>query len=386
VGIELTPNVPGDISYQPFHLGIAPPADFDELHARQQDLVQRVFELSGYQRVLYYSFREDGDGEVLAEARQPEIYGSYLGLRFPASDIPQIARILYLMNPWRQIPDAAGSPVPLWSDGVETADLSYTDLRSVSPIHALYLANMGVRASLSFPIVVGGELWGLIACHQSSPCLLGTSQLNTISHEVRSHVMAMSAFFAQRRIQMLDSLVYRFREARDILHAEGDIVTAWPKMAAWLADAFGADGATLCMGDEYANWGVSFEDSALKVFDPWFVEQQGESVWLGDRLGRQVSGFCLSRIAGVLAVKAKLAGNEFLRVYLTRQEYIHEVAWGGNPEKPVEYHDGAIGIAPRRSFEKWVEKRLGRSRPWENEARLLGLKLRELLVEIARDV
>ena len=47
--------------------------------------------------------------------------------------------------------------------------------------------------------------------------------------------------------------------------------------------------------------------------------------------------------------------------------------------RPVEYHDGALGIAPRRSFEKWMEKRLGYSRAWGNEARLLALNLRDLL-------
>jgi len=66
-----------------------------------------------------------------------------------------------------------------------------------------------------------------------------------------------------------------------------------------------------------------------------------------------------------------------VRLYLCRREWLHEVAWGGNPDKPVEYHDGTLGIAPRRSFEKWVEKRIGYCRPWENEVRLLLLRLRE---------
>ncbi len=39
----------------------------------------------------------------------------------------------------------------------------------------------------------------------------------------------------------------------------------------------------------------------------------------------------------------------------------------------LEFEDGTLGIAPRRSFEKWVEKRLGHSRPWDNETRLLAL-------------
>src|SRR5690606_28628938 len=97
-------------------------------------------------------------------------------------------------------------------------------------------------------------------------------------------------------------------------------------------------------------------------------------------LSRQMPLFPLSQVAGVLAFKARLPDGRFLRVYLGRLEYIHEVAWGGNPDKPVEYHDGQLGIAPRRSFEKWVEKCVGRCRPWGNETRLLALRLRELLL------
>lgn len=48
-------------------------------------------------------------------------------------------------------------------------DMSFAQLRSVSPIHCQYLQNMGVSASLSISIVVDGELWGLISCHHDSP-------------------------------------------------------------------------------------------------------------------------------------------------------------------------------------------------------------------------
>jgi hypothetical protein len=47
--------------------------------------------------------------------------------------------------------------------------MSYSQLRSVSPVHCEYLQNMGVDASMSISIMVEGELWGLIACHHYSP-------------------------------------------------------------------------------------------------------------------------------------------------------------------------------------------------------------------------
>jgi two-component system, chemotaxis family, sensor kinase Cph1 len=37
-------------------------------------------------------------------------------------------------------------------------------LRSVSPVHLEYMANMGVRASMSISLIVRDRLWGLISC------------------------------------------------------------------------------------------------------------------------------------------------------------------------------------------------------------------------------
>lgn len=380
--IELTPNADTEHFPAPHFPGFKRPENAAQLLHYQQILTERVFELSGFERVMFYRFREDGDGEVLAEKCSPDSYGSYLGLRFPASDIPQIARTLYLLNPWRQIPDALASPVPLLGQTTEPPDLSYTDLRSVSPVHALYLSNMGVRASLSFPLIVGNDLWGLIACHHSQPQSLAMAQLAKISQEVKSHMMSFSAYSSQQRIQLTEGLNRRFGELRNLVYREGNILSAWAEMAPWLMREFSADGATVCLGTQKVESGVSFETHAFDIFDTWFQHEQNELIWLGDRLGRQVPEFEYSEIAGVLAVKVRLPNGQALRVYLSRQEHIYEVAWGGNPDKPVEYDHGNLSIAPRRSFEKWIEKRIGRSRPWENESRLLALKLREFLVEI----
>jgi light-regulated signal transduction histidine kinase (bacteriophytochrome) len=67
---------------------------------------------------------------------------------------------------------------------------------------------------------------------------------------------------------------------------------------------------------------------------------------------------------------------------LFRKELVQEVQWGGNPNKPIEFNQGRIGVAPRRSFEKWVEKRRGYSSPWLAEDRLAAKRLRQLLIAL----
>lgn len=328
-------------------------------------------------RVMYYRFLDDGDGEVVAETRQGKTFGSYLGLRFPASDIPQIARALYQKNPWRLIADATADPVGLIGAGAP--DLTHVDLRSVSPIHRAYLANMGVRAALSFPVVVGDRLDALVSAHHERPLRLDAPLLETLARLVRRHAHALAALRAERRIRLVDGLGYRFQTVKDTIARHGDLVAAWPDVAAWLMSEFEADGACLGVGERILTAGDTFEPAALAVCDAWFVGQNETFVWQGESLSRQIPGYPISQVAGMLAVRAGRQ-RDAVRLYLTRGEHIHEVAWGGNPDKPVETDAGGLPVAPRRSFEKWIEKRLGYCRPWGNDSRLKAFKLRELLM------
>ena len=68
--------------------------------------------LAGYDRVMVYRFDEDWHGDVIAEVRRPGLE-SYLGLHYPATDIPAQARTLYLRTRIRQIVDVGYTPVPL---------------------------------------------------------------------------------------------------------------------------------------------------------------------------------------------------------------------------------------------------------------------------------
>jgi chemotaxis family two-component system sensor kinase Cph1 len=130
-------------------------------------VVEEVKRVAGFDRVMFYRFNEVGDGSVDAESVAPGLE-PYLGLHYPASDIPQQARQLYLENRLRIIADARSKPariVPtLRPDTGAPLDLRFAVLRSVSPIHLEYMANMGQRASMSIALVVHDRLWGLISC------------------------------------------------------------------------------------------------------------------------------------------------------------------------------------------------------------------------------
>ena len=89
-------------------------------------LAEEVRRLTGYDRVKVYRFAPDWSGEVVAESNRGNL-PSYLGLHFPAADIPVQARALYVRNPERQIPDIGYIPVPLLQADPEPIDLSAAD-------------------------------------------------------------------------------------------------------------------------------------------------------------------------------------------------------------------------------------------------------------------
>src|SRR5690606_36463889 len=118
-------------------------------------VVRAVRRLTGFERVMLYRFDADGHGSVDAEIKEPQLE-PYLGLHYPASDIPRQARALYLKNWLRIIPNARYTPARLVPaarpDTGGPLDLSFAVLRSVSPIHLEYLANMGIHASMSISL------------------------------------------------------------------------------------------------------------------------------------------------------------------------------------------------------------------------------------------
>ena len=108
-------------------------------------LAEQIAELTGFDRVMLYSFNDEDHGTVLSEVNNG-VLPTYLGLRFPGSDIPKQARELYILNTTRIIPDATYMPSPLAGSATREGsqiDLSLSVLRSVSPIHVQYMKKHG---------------------------------------------------------------------------------------------------------------------------------------------------------------------------------------------------------------------------------------------------
>ena len=146
----------------------------------------QVKKIIKYDRVMLYRFADDGHGEVVAEAKNSNLE-PWLGLHYPASDIPKQARELYKINLTRLIENVNTVPAKIVTAGnnLQNLDLTNAQLRAVSPVHIQYLKNMGVSSSFSISLICKNELWGLIACHNYTPRFIDfklRSCLKTIHH------------------------------------------------------------------------------------------------------------------------------------------------------------------------------------------------------------
>lgn len=353
--------------------------DSEDFH---QHVAEQVRLLTGYDRVLVYRFRHDDAGEVISESRNSEM-PSYLGLRYPGSDIPPQARTLYLRNRVRVIPDADYVPVPIVPDRLpdgQPLDLSQHALRSVSPVHMQYLRNMGVAASASISIVSGGRLWGLIACHHLRP--------RTLSPGIRAAADMFGLFVSMRVAAREQRLAIEHedgaRAIRDALALRLDAASD-PHLALGveldlLYKGLPADGVALVQDDRWLTAGRTPAAEALPGLRAWLGLQSNAGIHSTARRDDWAGSAQIGDgLAGVLAMPLDSGAGEWL--FFFRREQIEEVRWAGRPDAPFEVDPDGRHIGPRKSFASWHETVRGRSVPWSDADHRVAERLSILLRE-----
>lgn len=353
----------------------------DELLERTVEAVRQV---TGFERVMAYRFDDEWNGTVVAESVAAG-HGTFLGLRYPANDIPPQARALYLRNRVRIIPDVHAAPAPLLSatGDADAVDLSDASLRAVSPVHLEYLRNMGVRASASLALVVDGSLWGLVACHSYTASRRPSQRVRIILDVMAGTASALvnglsTAARATERVRLLERLDVVTTGLRD--ETDGDPLASLD--AAAVRDLLDADAFLLTSSSRVrATAGPLPPDDDVAVLLDWLT-QRDDGTWSTDRLRAEPPpGLTIEDpagdAAGVLALRWGDAGDWMVAV---RREQLRSIRWGGDPtDKEVVLEPDGARLGPRRSFEEYVETVRGTAEPW-SEAH------RDALAELARRV
>jgi len=356
-------------------------ATLDELY---DDAARHVRELTGFDRVMIYRFDAAYNGEVVAEARREDL-NAFLGLHYPASDIPPQARALYEKNWIRLIADVDYEPAPIVPTDLPTTgaplDLTHSTLRSVSPIHLEYLRNMGVRASMSISLLRDGRLWGLIACHHYAGPHDPPFEVRTAAEFLGS---ALSVRLVSQAEEERDEEVRRAESVLAHLAAdsrdEGAPLGTALTRSGWLRRLVRADGAVVVAEGRLTSVGSVPDDDGCRALVAW-VLGQGEDLVATECLADdapQVAA-AVPEVAGVLGIVLP----EGQVVLWVRDEVQRTVDWGGDPHnKAIARREGdTVRLSPRRSFDRWREVVRGHSRPWTDDQTDFAASLRGHLVE-----
>lgn len=340
--------------------------------------------MSGFDRVMVYQFDEDGTGEVIAEKRKSSME-PFLGLRYPASDIPKQARALYLRSTLRLISDVDGvvSPIvpPTNVQGIPM-DLSMSVMRAVSPIHLEYLRNMGVAASMSVSIIKDGKLWGLFACHHETP--------RHIDFERRTAIELFAQFFSYELVQKIDiASRVQSSEARKLhdnlmiqLSGGTNLINGFEIIADELRGLIANDGVAVYSDGRYACLGDAPDEIEFKKLVRFLNTAPTGQVFATHRLPAlypEASDFSAD-VAGVLAVPISRTPRDYIVFF--RREVAQSVKWAGNPNKPVEVGPNGTRLTPRKSFDTWSELVRNTSAHWTDSEVQTGESLRLSLIEI----
>ena len=344
-----------------------------------------VRRLTGFARVMVYRFDDNDDGQVVAESLADGV-PSWLGLRYPASDIPAQARAMYRTSRFRAVPDVAYEPVPvrpavLPSTG-RPLDLTHAVGRSVSPVHLEYLRNLGVAASASGSIVRDGRLWGLILCHHPTP--LRPSFAARTAVDLLGQVLALQLSAKERARDAEASVGLRSTAAALLqsMSAANDVaagLAACPARTLALADATGCavtdgDGIPVLIGrtpdaaavQAIADW---LATAAADVFDTDHLSavHPPAAAYVGDA-------------SGLLAIAVNRAAGAWVMWF--RPEVLDERHWAGDPTKPHQITAHGRTIRPRRDFAAWKQTLRARSVGWSVPHRDAADHLRQAAVSV----
>jgi chemotaxis family two-component system sensor kinase Cph1 len=356
-------------------------------------ICDEVRRISGYDRVMVYRFDDNWNGKTIAERRADHMV-SYLDLHFPATDIPAQARRLYVTNRMRQIPDIHYEPcalLPADASG-RPVDLSYSSLRSVSPVHIEYLQNMGVRASMSVSILRDGKLWGLIACHHATPRFL--------PFEVRAACdylsQVLSLQLASREASEAAGARIGFATKRTALLAQlagtDDFATSMAEARAELLDLARAQGAALYLDGRLQLVGQTPTVEQTNELLAWIEsENNGDDLFATTSLPQlfPAAAAYKDKAVGVLGINVSRARRSWVLWF--RPEVLQTVNWAGDPRKGGELPivEGQLQASrvparlhPRVSFERWREAVADQSLPWTLHEIDSVRELRESIVRI----
>lgn len=347
---------------------------------------EELKKLSGFDKIMIYRFDKDWNGEVIAEEMEAKME-SYIGLRFPASDIPKQARGLYLQNPYRLIPTRDYTPVKIYpvinpvSGGF--IDMSGCNLRSVPAVHLEYLKNMDVMASMSTAIIKDGELWGLISCHHRTEKHVSfdmCSVFELLSGIISSRIHAIAH---QHQLQVSGQLHSIMAKLMEQVYVDDDTVRGITSHNITVLDLLQCTGAAVLYNKQYKTIGDVPDRYQVKELVLWLQGQNIEKLFTISSLSVvHEAALAYSNIgSGIIVLPIHAGKGEYVIGF--RPEIVQTVSWGGNPNEAINFETNGVSYHPRNSFNIWQQTVSNTAARWTDEVLQTAEAFRNFLIESA---
>jgi diguanylate cyclase (GGDEF)-like protein len=329
--------------------------------------VDEVRGIIGYDRVMIYRFDDEWNGAVIAESKDEQLPSSYLGLYFPASDIPAQARQLYTINRLRCIPDAGYAPVQVIAGKNAAAhfplNMSQCVLRSVSPMHLEYLQNMGVGATVTVSLLKNGSLWGVVACHNYGPKKVSAERRLTCSFlgQIIESQLNVREDAAERLYRVQTSAIQM--RLLDLV-ARASSLSELGKDPESALDFVDAKGLAIAQGMKFTLLGQTPDEIEIPGLIDLMTDSPDHGVYATDSLS---TSYPLAEkfgdvASGMLGMEISRERGDYLLWF--RPEHARVVNWAGDPDKPVIVQNGSTRLHPRKSFEIWKQMVTLHSKHW----------------------
>lgn len=333
------------------------------------NITQTTKDLFDYDRVMLYKFDEHWNGQIIAETKEEHLT-SWLGINYPATDIPANARQLFLKQGVRVISNVEETNAAL-TPTVNCVTNSLTDIskshfRAASPFHLEYLKNMKVSATLTCAIVNDDKLWGLIACHNYSAkslsfqkrqaCLLYSKMIsNQISIKQSNFYLQKINNHSTVRLKLVENMSEKW-----------DLIKGLTQHNVTGLNLLESDSFIIAYNDTIYNLGNTLEQSILKKLIKELEQLTKQSdYFISNNISEDIDWLKTysKDISGVMYFRISKKSNE--SVLWIRKEKIDTKIWGGNLDKINIEKETNSRLSPRKSFEKWSQNVKHTAIKWE---------------------
>lgn len=342
--------------------------------------------ISGFDRIMIYQFDEEWNGTVIAEVLE-EGMEPYLGLRFPASDIPKQARALYERNPYRQIPDRNYTPIKLYpvvNPLTQTfTDLADCNLRSVAAVHLEYLKNMNVVASMSTRIIKDNKLWGLISCHHREARFMNYEKCAVF--ELLSGIISGKIGALKNKEDFAYNLKLQDIQASLVeqLYSGNNLFDGLLNKDITILNLLNVTGVVIAHNRRIATAGNVPTPNEINDLILWLQSNNIGKVYHTSNLSNVYDNAAQfgEKASGMIVLPIQPEKGEFIIGF--RPEVIQQVSWGGNPNEAINFEADKKNYHPRNSFRIWQQTVKHTSVPWHNQEIAIAENFRNILLEFS---